>query len=482
MQKFAHRLALAGFAAASFSAMALAQTPAAAPLQVPQTQYPPLHVPPLNTDPSAVLPNIALPVQPPFSVPAPDARLANANPPTDPQVLKGAYLARMGDCAACHTAPGGQAFAGGLPIASPIGTIYSTNITPDKQDGIGDWSFDDFAKLMRTGVTKAGYTVYPAMPYPSYSRLTDDDLHALYAYFTQGVQPVAQENHANGIPWPLSMRWPLGIWRAVFAPSPQPFTPASGDDAQLARGAYLVEGLGHCGSCHTGRSITLQEKALTGASSQYLAGGQIIDGWVAPSLRNENGSGLGQWSEDEIVAFLRYGRNDRTAAFGAMNDVITDSTQYFSDDDLKAIAVYLKSLKGPGDAAPYAYDSTLAGQLFHGNAPSPVAQLYIDRCAACHRSNGTGNGRAFPALAGNSILQSQDPTSAIHIILTGGRQPYTEGAPSTLAMGPYAYLLSDQQIADLVTFIQQSWGNKGGAATADQVAKLRKAYGDHPVQ
>lgn len=393
------------------------------------------------------------------------------------QVARGEYLAHAGDCIACHTAHNGKPFAGGLPIQTPLGKIYSTNITPDTKTGIGTWSYEDFAALMRHGETKSGYAVYPAMPYPSYSRVNDTDMHALYAFFQHGVAPVEQDNRGNDIPWPLSMRWPLKIWRAAFAPAPAPYTDTASDSASITRGAYLVEGLGHCGSCHTPRGVGLQEKALTGNdSSIYLAGGGAIDGWIAPSLRNENGGGLADWSEADIVEFLRSGRTPRTASFGAMNDVIVDSTQYMTDQDLASIAKYLKSMPARRtQAKPYAYDSAISRVLYAGRVPpTPGAQIYLDRCAGCHKSNGNGNGKAFPALAGNAVLQTSNPTSAIHIVLSGGAMPATRTAPSRMTMAPYADVLNDQQVADVVSFVQTSWGNTGGKATAKDVAKIRK--------
>lgn len=428
-------------------------------------------------------------------LPAPDPSLpaavtAASADPNQQAIARGAYLARAGDCIACHTAKGGKPFAGGLAIGSPLGTIYSTNITPDKRTGIGDWSFDDFAALMRYGRVKAGYTVYPAMPYPSYSRLSEADLKDLYAYFMNGVRPVEQTNAKNGIPWPLSMRWPLGIWRRLFGPEPVPFDDKKYPNAEIARGAYLVEGLGHCGSCHTPRAVTLQEKALTDADGTiFLSGGGAIDGWIVPSLRNEHGGGLADWSQAEIVQFLRSGRNEHTASFGAMNDVIVDSTQYMTDADLNSIGAYLKTLSPNNTTAkPFHDDETIAKELYSGQVRNTGAQIYIDRCAACHRSNGKGAGKAFPALAGNAILQTNDPTSAIHIVLSGGSQPATTTAPSSLSMPPFARLLNDEQVAQVVTFIQTSWGNQGGQATASQVAKIRKiakpidAPGLAPVQ
>ena len=397
---------------------------------------------------------------------------------TDAQQIKqGEYLARAGDCIACHTAPQGKPYAGGLGMATPIGKVYSTNITPDKQHGIGNWSFEDFDKLMRTGVTKQGYTVYPAMPYPSYSRLSDADMRALYAYLMHGVPANASVNRASDIPWPLSMRFPLTVWRWVFAPKPAPYVPAAGaGDQQLLRGAYLVQGLGHCGACHTARGVGMQEKALTELdSSAYLAGGAAIDGWVAPSLRNEHGGGLARWSEADIAEFLKTGRNSHSASFGAMNDVVAHSMQYMGKDDLGSIAKYLKSLPPANPKAPpFVGDDKVAKALFAGKVDTTGAQLYLNNCAGCHRSDGKGYSKAFPALAGNAVLQTADPTSAINIVLSGGMVPATHTAPSALVMGGYAKTLNDQQIAEVVSFIQTSWGNHGSAATAAQVAKLRK--------
>ncbi len=398
---------------------------------------------------------------------------------TDAQQIKqGEYLARAGDCIACHTAPQGKPYAGGLGMATPIGKVYSTNITPDKQHGIGNWSFEDFDKLMRTGVTKQGYTVYPAMPYPSYSRLSDADMRALYAYLMHGVPANASPNRASDIAWPLSMRFPLTVWRWVFAPKPAPYVPtATAGDQQLLRGAYLVQGLGHCGACHTARGVGMQEKALTELdSSAYLAGGAAIDGWVAPSLRNEHGGGLARWSEADIAEFLKTGRNSHSASFGAMNDVVAHSMQYMSKDDLGSIAKYLKSLPPANPKAPpFVGDDKVAKALFAGKVDTTGAQLYLNNCAGCHRSDGKGYSKAFPALAGNAVLQTADPTSAINIVLSGGMVPATHTAPSALVMGGYAKTLNDQQIAEVVSFIQTSWGNHGSAATAAQVAKLRKS-------
>ncbi|TWR99720.1 cytochrome c [Pseudomonas saxonica] len=389
-------------------------------------------------------------------------------------IKQGEYLARAGDCVACHTVKGGKPFAGGLAMETPIGTIYSTNITPDPS-GIGAYSFEDFDKAVRHGVAKNGSTLYPAMPYPSYARVNQADMQALYAYFMKGVAPVAQANKDSDIPWPMSMRWPLAMWRWAFAPAVADFTPVAGQDPVVSRGAYLVEGLGHCGACHTPRALTMQEKAL-GADdgSAFLSGSAPLEGWIAKNLRGDK-DGLGSWDEAQLVQFLKTGRSDRSAVFGGMSDVIEHSMQYMSPADLTAIARYLKSLPAvdPADK-PHKYDPAVADALWNGDDSKRGAAVYIDNCAACHRTDGNGYKRVFPALAGNPVLQSEDPTSLIHIVLKGGTLPATHTAPSTFTMPAFDWRLSDQEVADVVNFIRTSWGNKGGDVTAKAVKALRE--------
>ncbi|MBI6955200.1 cytochrome c [Pseudomonas sp. CCOS 191] len=402
--------------------------------------------------------------------------LLHAADGVDPALVKqGEYLARAGDCVACHTAKGGKPFAGGLPMETPIGTLYSTNITPDVS-GIGQYRYEDFERAVRQGIGKDGSTLYPAMPYPSYARVSDQDMQALYAYFMHGVQPVAQQNKASDIPWPLSMRWPLAFWRGLFAPEVKPFE-AAGRDPVVARGAYLIEGLGHCGACHTPRAITLQEKALdTTDGDAFLAGSAPLEGWIAKSLRGDHKDGLGSWNEAQIVAFLKTGRNERTAVFGGMSDVVEHSMQYMSDTDLTAIARYLKTLPPTNpDDQPFQADPSVARALWQGNDGKTGAALYVDNCGACHRTDGQGYARVFPALAGNPVVQGQDATSLIHIVLAGATLPATASAPSTFSMPGFGWRLSDQQVADVVNFIRSSWGNQAAAVTAGQVAALRKA-------
>ncbi|MFZ4831910.1 c-type cytochrome [Rouxiella sp. Mn2063] len=392
-------------------------------------------------------------------------------------IKRGEYLAKAGDCVACHTSKDGKPFAGGLGMATPIGMIYSTNITPDKQTGIGDYSLQEFSDAVRKGVAKNGQTLYPAMPYPSYAVINDSDIAALYAYFMHGVQPVEQANKDSDIPWPLSMRWPLSIWRGMFAPDVKSFNAAQGEDPTLARGRYLVEGLGHCGACHTPRSITMQEKALNNDQGKlYLSGsGAPVDGWIASNLRGDDQDGLGRWSEDDLVQFLRTGRNNHTAVFGGMTDVVKHSLQYLTNDDATAIAKYLKSLDAVNPDKPaFKPDNSVAQALWKGDDSKTGASVYVDSCAACHKTDGSGYQRFFPALKGNPVVLSKDPTSLIHIVLTGATLPGVNGAPSTITMPSFGWRLNDQQVADVVNFIRTSWGNSAqDAVTAKDVEKIR---------
>jgi mono/diheme cytochrome c family protein len=413
----------------------------------------------------------------PATAPARPGTVTTPAPPPGAGTLvqQGAYLARAADCIACHTTVGGKPFAGGLKMDTPIGAIYSSNITPDKQSGIGNYTYADFEKAVRHGITPGGSTLYPAMPYPSYARVSDGDMKALYAYFMQGVAPVAQPNKPVDIVWPLSMRWPLAAWRMAFAPDVKAPALSPSSDQQLLRGAYLAESLGHCGACHTPRSVTMQEKALTDANPLFLSGGGTIDGWIATNLRGDHRDGLGSWSTEDIKAFLLHGRNNHAAAFGGMSEVVTNSTQYMSDADLSALAYYLKSLApNQAGAKPVAYDDKVTRALRAGDISQPGAQAYLNRCAACHRSDGAGYTRVFPALAGNPAVQGDDASAIMHIVLSGSTLPATRKSPSSFTMPGFARQMNDQDVADVVNFVRSSWGNHAPAVSASDVAKERK--------
>ncbi|MTH46812.1 c-type cytochrome [Intestinirhabdus alba] len=387
---------------------------------------------------------------------------------------KGQQLAAAGDCIACHTTAGGKPYAGGLKMSTPVGAIYSTNITPDKATGIGSYSYDDFARAVRGGVAKDGHNLYPAMPYPSFAKISDADMHILYDFFMHQVPPVNQANRDSDIPWPLNMRWPLSLWNLAFHDD-EPFREEAGQSAQWNRGAYLVQGLAHCGTCHTPRGIGFQEKALDQRDEAFLTGG-TLEGWHAPDLTGNVKSGLGRWSPQEIAQFLKTGQTDTTAAFGSMTDVVAHSTQHLSDDDLAAVAVYLKSLKSsnPQAVAPLADPST-AQALVKGDLSQRGAREYMDNCSSCHRLDGKGYRKTFPALAHNSAVLSDDPSSLISVVLRGGQMAVTKEAPTGLTMPAFAWRLDDKQVADLLTFVRSSWGNRAPEVTPDEVKKLRES-------
>jgi mono/diheme cytochrome c family protein len=387
-------------------------------------------------------------------------------------VARGEYLARLGDCAACHTAPGRPPFTGGLRMSTPIGAIYTTNITPDSTYGIGNFTLTDFDRALRFGVSR-GHTLYPAMPYPSYANTRPEDVAALYAYFKSGVTASATANVANEIPFPLSMRWPLTFWRLLLAPRPAPFKPGSLGPIE-ARGAYFVDGLGHCGECHTPRALTLRVRAQTRADGDAYLSGAVIENYFAPSLRTHGHGSLADWSTQEVAEFLKTGANRSGIAFGSMTDVIVHSTRFMTDEDALAAASYLKSIVDKG-AETFAYDDAQHHALQQGDTSKPGALLYLDNCAACHRPDGLGYERVFPRLAGNPVVMAPEAISLASIVLEGSLTPKTSATPAQFAMPSFAWRLNDQEVADIVNFIRSSWGNHSAPITAEDVAKLRKS-------
>ena len=395
-----------------------------------------------------------------------------------PDVEHGKYVAVLGDCAACHTAAGGQPFAGGVPFSTPVGTVYSTNITPDRHSGIGNYSFEDFVRVMRLGVTPDGTRLYPAMPYTAYAKVSDEDLQDLFAYLQSGLAPVEQARRPSTIPWPLSMRWPLALWNLAFHHNSR-FVADGSKDEQWNRGAYLVQGLTHCGTCHTPRGIAFEEVDVTGMSDLYLSGTDF-DGTSPINLRGNIGDGLGRWSASDIAELLKSGRNPHSAVTGPMADVVRDSTQYMSEQDVAAIATYLKSLSpAPEDRRPaFAANDATIRTIVAGDERSTGGRFYMDSCAACHRLSGSGERFAFPTLAGNSGVLNSDPSSLIAVILNGARLPSTAAAPTGLAMPPFGWRYGDADIAKLATFVRANWGNSAPPVTAAQVANVRKQRSD----
>lgn len=402
--------------------------------------------------------------------------MSSASAADDALVARGAYLAKAGDCIACHSAPRGKPLAGGLPMMTPLGAIYTTNITPDADTGIGRYTEEDFARALREGVAKDGHNLYPAMPYPSYAKINDEDMHALYAYFMHGVAPVKQANRGPDIKWPMNMRWPLKLWNAVFLDKGV-YQSKAGKDAAWNRGAYLIQGLGHCGSCHTPRGIAFQEKGLDESSSTYLTGG-LLDNWFASNLTNEHNTGLGRWSEQDVATFLKTGANAHASAFGSMTSVINNSTQELTDADIAAMARYLKSLPAAGGngGAPYSYDAKATKvSLTRPAASDSGARVYTAYCMHCHGADGRGFAPMLAPLAGNPNVLERDASSLINVTLNGTGDLVLHGVPAPYPMPRYAPVLSDQQIADVLTFIRGAWNNSTPAVQTEDVAKMRKA-------
>jgi mono/diheme cytochrome c family protein len=410
------------------------------------------------------------------AIPVAAQSIANAAPAADDALVqRGAYLAKVGDCVACHSAPRGKPFAGGLPMTTPVGAIYTTNITPDPDTGIGRYTEEDFARALREGIAKDGHNLYPAMPYPSYAKVNDDDMRALYAYFMRGVAAVKQANRAADIPWPLNMRWPLKIWNASFL-AKGVYRDKPGKDAVWNRGAYLVQGLGHCGACHTPRGLAFQEKALDESGSAYLSGAAVEE-WFASNLTGEHNVGLGRWPEADLAAFLKTGANAHASAFGSMTSVINNSTQAMNDDDIAAMTRYLKSLPpaAGNSAAPYSYDAKATRALLSRPARDAGARVYAANCMYCHGADGRGFAPMLAPLAGNPNVLEKDASSLISVTLNGTGDLVVQGMPAAYPMPKFAPLLNDQQIADVVTFIRTGWNSDAPAVRPADVAKLRKS-------
>ena len=396
-------------------------------------------------------------------------------------VSKGEYLALASDCLVCHTMPGGRPYAGGLKMNTPVGAIFTANITPDANTGIGRYSYEEFDRAVRQGIRKDGSRLYPAMPYPSYARLNDADTRALFDFFMKDVKPVRQSNTPNETSGLYSMRWPLAIWNWIGAGASFKVNP--GFDEEWNRGAYLVEGAGHCGACHTPRGWAFQEKGLDATSGAFLSGGNL-DNWSAPNLRGDLNTGLGRWSEDEIFQYLKTGQNRFGAAFGTMRDVIVWSTRHLADPDLKAMAKYLKSLSPSVDrtAAVWVYNNETAQALTSRKFNQPGAATYSRQCASCHGADGKGGG-SLPALAGNPAVLDPDPTSLINLVINGAPPLEAEAGGDGDFMPQFRTFLGDRDIADVVSFIRSGWGNRAAAATAAQVQALRlKTSNDERTQ
>jgi mono/diheme cytochrome c family protein len=378
---------------------------------------------------------------------------------------RGRYLSVLGDCGGCHTHAHGPPYAGGLPFHAQFGTVYSTNITPDRDTGIGTWTADQFYRALHEGVAADGHHLYPAFPYVYFNRITRKDSDDLYA-FLKTLKAVHRPPTPNRLIFPFNLRAGLVLWNRLYPPHTGPET-GSGQSAQWKRGEYLVNGLGHCGGCHTPKDLLfgdIQEKALAGG---------LVDNWYAANLTGNARTGLGTWSQADVARFLATGRNRYATAAGNMQEKVTLSTSHMSDADRIAIATYLKSLASKGSEPSPPPD---AGQMKSGQA------LFASRCKTCHQPPGQPDQPApgplpdYPKLGGDTLILGRDPTTVLRIILQGAESPVTPNERTTFSMPSFASL-SDDQIADVATYIRNSWGNRAPAVSRRAVTRLRLKIG-----
>ncbi|MFC5580383.1 c-type cytochrome [Rhodanobacter terrae] len=380
----------------------------------------------------------------------------------DPALIaRGEYLATLGDCAGCHTAQGGARLAGGRSLPTPFGNIPVPNITPDRSTGLGDWSFEDFWQALHVGKGRHGELLYPAFSYTSYTKVTRDDALAIFAWL-QSLPPVHQSAPSSTLDFPYSVRKSLAAWRALYFREGV-FKPDPAQSAQWNRGAYLVQGLGHCNECHAARD------SLGGTSGdQHLTGGQIpMQNWYAPDLSTRQNGGLQGWNAQDIVDLLKTGQSARGAAFGPMADVVATSTQHMSDDDLHAVATYLQSLP-PRALSPE------EPQLFNARAIVQQGEkVYTQHCADCHGKDGSGVASVYPPLDGNSSVTEPTGLNATRMVLLGGFAPATAANPRPYSMPSFAQQLSDSEVSAVVSYMRRSWTNKASVVRPEDVSRYR---------
>ena len=384
-------------------------------------------------------------------------------------VARGAYLARLGNCALCHTARGGVTYAGGRDIDTPFGAVFSSNITPDPQHGIGTWSSDDFWRALHWGESRDGHWLTPAFPYTSFTHITRGDADALYVYL-MSLPPSSRANTPHSLSWPYNTQAALGVWRTLFFTpgntDASMATPQSASAPELLRGAYLVQGLGHCSACHTERN------ALGAIDEDHaLAGGMIpAQNWYAPSLRDTGQASVASWSEAEIVTLLQTGSSPRGNALGPMAEVVLHSTQYLSNADARAMVHYLKSLPAGAshEAAPLVQTATV------GTMVSLGASLYDRHCAECHGKQGQGIAKAYPALAGNHTVTAQHIHNLVQMVWRGGFAPATAANPRPFGMPPFQQVLNDKELAAVLTYVRTSWGNQAGPVSEFDINQLHR--------
>lgn len=375
-------------------------------------------------------------------------------------IERGAYLARAGNCIGCHTVTGGASFAGGRGVDTPFGVVMAPNITPHAQTGIGNWSAADFWRAMHHGRSKDGRLLYPAFPYPSFTYVTREDSDALFAYL-RSMPAVDRANEPHGLRFPYSTQAALAVWRALYFKAGE-FRSEPQQSAEWNRGKYLVQGLGHCAACHSGRNF------LGGTSlNTEFAGGLMPDAtWYAPSLASPHEAGVQRWARDDVVKLLKTGVVPGASVSGPMAEVIFSSTQYLSEQDLSSMAQYLAAIPTREVEAPE-----------HKRADVDVlsrgGKVYGQNCAACHGDAGQGVTGLYPPLAGNRAVTLSTTNNVIQMIRHGGFAPTTPGNPRPFGMPPYGQALNDQEIAAVATFIRQSWGNAANPVSPLDVLRVK---------
>ncbi|MBO9642608.1 MAG: cytochrome c [Pseudacidovorax sp.] len=374
------------------------------------------------------------------------------------QLERGRYLALAGNCAGCHTARGGAAYAGGRGIETPFGTLYAGNLTPDPLTGLGQWNADHFWRALHHGRSRDGRLLYPAFPYTSFTQVTREDSDALFAWL-QSLPPVTQANRPHTLRFPYDTQAALAVWRALFF-RPAEFVPEPGRSAEHNRGAYLVQGLGHCIACHGSRN-TLGATDV----SRGLAGGMLPgENWYAPALDAPHEAGVANWPLQDIVALLKTGRTEHGSVLGPMAEVVYRSTQHLSDADLQAMALYLKELpQQPAPPAPAQPPRRNESLLARGE------KVYAQQCAWCHGDQGQGEPGAFPPLAGNRAVNRANPVNLVQVVRRGGYPPATAGNPRPYGMPPFGHVLSDEEIAAVLSYVRGSWGNTGDEVSLREV-------------
>jgi len=383
--------------------------------------------------------------------------------PTTQTINTGEYLARAGDCVACHSAPGGKQFAGGRPMPTPFGNLYAPNITADDETGIGQWTADDFYRMMHKGVSRDGTLLYPAMPFAAYTKVTREDSDAIYAYL-MSVPPVNQKNRPHELRFPFNQRDLLIGWRTLYFKEGE-YVADTTKSTQWNRGAYLVEGLGHCAMCHTAINRLGGSK-----TSQEFEGGMIPNqNWYAPSLTSNREAGLGNWSIKDITDLLQAGVSHRATVYGPMAEVVYNSLQYLNDADVEAMAVYLKDLPKRDSEAP----PTSSARLVSPNVMELGRKIYAKQCFMCHGDEGKGYPPSYPPIAGNQSITMSSPVNSIRMVLNGGYAPGTRKNPKPHGMPPFSHILDDDEVAAVVTYIRVAWENSGTPVTPAQVSNLR---------